>query len=318
MSKARKLDTASAVAALLSEGGDRLVVTTEAKYIDVERDHERKGRLKPIKVARADGTVDEIGVRDYLEGVVAARQTAELQDALPECACCGRRKPPVAMRQRRRGVTLCGECPSCACGSRLSDQYMGAKAVHRRGGKRPVCRACHRARVAAAAKGSPQCDSCGGRVTVGRGAAATAPPHHCRKCKSALSRAARAKCFRCDTSISVSAVARAERERRDPVCRPCWRKNRPLEERLRHGARMRAGTNAERRAARGRQQGARNRGFTDRVAIKLLAKLGMGQPMAHLAKEHGVSSGTIRNLYTGHSYPHLDAYRPWKTKGAPA
>lgn len=196
MSETRKLDTASAVAALLSEGGDRLVVTTEAKYIDVERDHERKGRLKPIKVARADGTVDEIGVRDYLEGVVRARQVIGLQDALPECACCRRKVAPVDTRRigRNRSLVLCRECPRCTCGAIMPIQTMCPSSIARRGGERPrclscahaaardgarkwTCRTCDRvvssvanapSKMAARGGLSAQCKPCAAKVTAGR------------------------------------------------------------------------------------------------------------------------------------------------------
>lgn len=143
MSKARKLDTASAVAALLSEGGDRLVVTTEAKYIDVERDHERRGRLKPIKVERRDGTVDEVDVEAVLEGLVRKNQVEALAENLPTCACCGEKVAPVDMRPGRRAHPLCVRCPRCECGRPLNVKTMLPCKVALRKGSRPKCSFCH-------------------------------------------------------------------------------------------------------------------------------------------------------------------------------
>lgn len=211
MSRARKLDTASAVAALLGEGGDRLVVTTETKHIDVERIHERAGRAKPIKVERRDGTIDEVDVETVLEGLVRKNQVEALAENLPICACCGKKVAPVD-RKRVKGTRaiFCCRCPACAdCGVTL------------RSSSSKRCRKCANLRTGSTAEAKER-----GRALGKRGAAAS--PIQTEEAKRRILRGATNSAIAKEMRLPISAVARCRRElrqqhTRQSACKACER-----------------------------------------------------------------------------------------------
>ena len=124
---------------------------SNTKYVDTLRIHERSGRAKPIKVERADGTVEVVDVETVVRGVARKAQIEALRDNLPECASCGRRVPPVDLKwppSKGRAV-CCKDCPRCAdCGVQVNDRAMLGYFVKKRGGERPRCQRCAASRFA--------------------------------------------------------------------------------------------------------------------------------------------------------------------------
>lgn len=293
MKQARKLDTASAVAALLGEGDDRLVVTTETKHIDVERIHERTGRAKPIKVERRDGTIDEVNVETVLEGLVRKNQVEALAENLPTCACCGKKVAPVDMRPRpasgkMRSVALCKNCPRCACGAALAMWTMTPSVVEERGGRPPTCIACHRAAAARHGQGTESCQ-CGAPLMRGsfmpsKVARRNGRPAMCKACARVDVHLRKGHCLKtkvkcaghCGAVVGNATAWRARRDGLAPMCRTCS----------------------------GRRSGAQKRRLSDEQAKQIVERSRAGESGEALAKEFGCTRTTVSRLRRGmiHAY----------------
>lgn len=126
------------------------------EHVNTLRIHEKKGRVKPIKVEKRDGSIEEIAPDALVEALTErARIEALTRDGLPECACCGEQITPERIRPRGAKSKLplmCIDCPRCICGKPVLLGSMSLTKIRIRDGKRPSCQQCRSRRATRKAK----------------------------------------------------------------------------------------------------------------------------------------------------------------------